>query len=358
MQSQNTGINKKISSKFSSIQIALFLCIAIVMIFFVFVNVFGIIEKISKDYAQLYTTRVTGILNTNLGREITLMTKAANSPALVEWFTDEGNEQKKKDAFIEISSTLDMIKSEKLHFIIAESGNEYSIMTSPSYSEFTPYTKISKDNPEDVWYFECLNANAPYLLNVDIEKTVEGTNTKHQKKVWLNYRVIKNGVPVGVIATGLAFNNVLEELFGEYDHSVRSYIIDNTGTVQMVSILQGDENDVIYERSVPIWEYIEDSAFADTLKNYLLTCDGMFAAMKAPKVAELSNSKYKYAAFSPLAGTNWVVVSFYNSSDLFSLEHFLPMIVIIIGLFVVYLLASSYMNRILLIKPINELVGS
>lgn len=288
-----------------------------------------------------------------MSHEIALMTKATKSETITDWFSDEYNEEKKHAAYRELSSTMQVLNSGNIHFGIEKDRNEYSIDEGDPYEGFNPFTTLAPGRVEDEWYFECIASDQDYLLNVDIDKL------SNKKRVWLNYKVVKDGEVLGALTTGLLFDQVLEELFGKYDsETVKSLVIDENGIIQMDSSLEGEENLLIYENEVPISDVLNDATFNQRLDGYLSGVSGVFDTSKKTEIVELTGGDYRYASIAPIRETMWSVVSFYDSSVLFGLETLWPLVVVIIGLFVIYVVVTSLLNRSLLLKPINRLADS
>lgn len=352
-QQEQKQKTQKIGTRFTLSNTILFVLIAASMFFCSLFVVNNIADTVSKDYAELHSARANGILNSYLSREIALMTNAAESEAITEWFSDEADEEKKQAAYIELSSTLEILNSGNIHFGIEKDRNEYNIDEGDSYEKLIPAATLSPDRADDQWYFECLNSSYAYLLNVDIDKLND------HKRVWLNYKVTNDGEVLGSLTTGLLFDQVLEELFSEYDDkTVRSLVIDEKGIIQMDSSLEGEENLLIYENEVSINEVLDDPAFKQESEKYLSNVSGLFDGTKQIEIIELQSGNYRYASLSPIRETTWSVVSFYDSSALFNFQTLWPLIVVIIGLFVLYVIVTNLLNRRILLKPINKLADS
>jgi len=339
---------RKLSTKFSIANILIFLLAASMMASFMAVNITHITDEVSQDYARLYSARVIGILNAHLDREIALMTHLSRSPELLRWFDDESNASKRRGAFDQMKSTMELLQGGNLYFAIGDSHHEFFIQQDVLYADFTHFAEISADNPEDAWYFECISAPYDYVLNVDTNK-LDG-----RKFVWLNCKVERNGSIMGAMTTGLVLNQVLDELFSEYDSRyVRSFVIDLEGLVQMDSAPEEIDDQLIFENTYHVADVISDASFSDALTPYLAGVNGMSQALQPPQVVHLSSSYYRYASIAPIAGTTWSVVSFYNSSSLFNFGHLMPLALLIFGLLIAYMLVSVVISRRLFIAPIG-----
>lgn len=343
----------KIGSKLRNANVVLFVLVAMVMLVMSYFVIRQVAHNVAQDYARLYSTRVTGILNAHLNREIALMTDLTHSDAITQWFADEADDEKKQRAFSEMRSTMELIYGQNLYFGVNESLNEYSFEDTMDYQNFTPYARLSPTRFEDLWYFECAEAQTPYVLNVDIDKLT------NRKRVWLNHKVEQDGKFLGVMATGLMFDQVLEELFGTYDsNTIHTVVIDDKGIVQMDSNLLGDDSMVIYNNDHYVHEYSDDDKFDAIINAYLKKNSGFHVKNVEPEIIHLQDSNFQYASYAPINQTNWSVVTFYNTNSLFTISELWPLFLIIIGLFVLYTTITNYLNRKWLIDPFSNLVES
>ena len=345
--------NKSIIGQLRNLNIILFLIIAGIMFVSMFYTINNISNTVSKDYAKLYADNAVGKLNTYLNEEIALITKVAQSNAIIDWFKDEENQTKKNDAYEEIMSTINVSSSKHLYIGVLDSLNEYNVEGNYLIEDVVPLAKLSDDFDKDNWFFECLSSEYDYLLNVDIDKAYQ------RELVWLNCKVQKDGVVYGVVCVGLEFSHILDDLFSEYDNNdVRSLIIDEAGNIQMDSFLSGSEN-FIYaiddQRNIKDeFKKIEYLNNLDCLKN---RCD--YGATNDPvKVINLSEDEYQYVTIAPIDATTWTVVTLYNSSALFDITMILPIFFMIIIIFIFLIIATNSLILSFFINPFKKLVKS
>ena len=344
--------SRKLETGFRDTSVVFFVGMACLMLLVMALMLHFTTKAVSADYARLYSARAIGILNSHLNREIALMRKAVQSAAIVEWFAAEDNYGKKISAYQEMKSLMDVLYSSNLYFGVEKSRNEYSMDAESSFTEFAPFSLLKEDRFTDKWYFECLKSANDYKLNVDIDKL------KRRKLVWLNYKIVDKGTVLGVLATGLQFDHVIDEIFGEYDkNNVRGIVIDEKGVIQMDSAV-GDGDKLIFESLRTLKDEVKDPAFSAVMDNHLAAISGFFAAAVSPTVVELSGGRYGYVAIAPIEATNWTVVTFYNSSSLFSLTKLWPLFLVMLAVLVVYSLAFGFMTRKFIFSPFSSLMGS
>lgn len=314
----------------------------------------NITTTVSRDYARLYSIKTLGTLNTHLTREIGLITKAVNSKAITDWFSDENNATKKRLAYEEMNSFMHVLYSPNLYFGIESSRNEYSIEATTPYEQFTPYDVLREGRFDDRWYFECLASRYDYELNVDIDKL------KHRKLVWLNHKVILNGKATGVLCTGLQFDRILRDLFGQYDtDSVRGIVIDEHGVIQMDSAIPGIRDQLVFDNNKHIRdEFAADQPFLEAVSTHLAGIDGYFGPTGDTEVIALSNGPYTFASIAPIQSTRWTVVTFFNASSLFTVSSLLPLLAVLIAMLVIYAAAVSVLGEKQIFTPFKRLMQS
>lgn len=348
-----TGRNN-LFARFRKINIALFAIVTIIIFTVMFFILEDITDIVSKDYAQLYAENAVGTLNTYLNGEIALITKAAKSSAIIDWFEDEENQEKKLHAYEEMMGTIEVSSSQNLYIGIEKSLHEFSIEKDITVDNIKHFATLSKENPDDIWYFECVANNKDYLLNVDIDKAYE------RKRVWLNYKVSRGGNVYGVLCTGLEFSKVVENLFSKYNEkSVRGLIIDEKGIIQMDSSLVGNER-FLYVLDVgrKISDEFTDPTLLEGIKEYTKNMEGYYSTDSITTVLKLSNQKYRYATIAPIASTTWSVITLYNSSALFDVAKLVPMIVTILIIFIIFIFAINRTISIFILSPFKSLVNS
>ena len=344
----------RIAVRFRNVSTALFVLMALLMAAGVTLVLHRITRTVSRDYAAFYTIKTIGTLNTHLNREIGLVTKAARSRAITDWFADESDPEKRLLAYEEMMSYIDVLYSGNLYFGIEASRNEYSMEENATIDDVIPYDTLRPGRFDDRWYFECLESDMDYVFNVDIDKL------RHRKLVWLNYKVRgRDGSPLGVFCTGLQFDKVLEELFGEYDNeNVRGLVVDERGIIQLDSDRESLGNLLIFENDQHITDYFPDPAFVSAVTKHLEGIDGYFTSVLNPEVIELGDGRYSYASIAPIESTNWSVVTFYNASSLFSMRKLTPLFAVMFLVFVAYTVAFSLLSRRMIFLPFDGLMRS
>lgn len=115
---------------------------------------------------------------------------------------------------------------------------------------------LTPDNSENVWYYEFLEGDEEYSLNVDNDEAAEDVIT-----VFINCKINdETGKTVGVVGVGLRVQN-LQQLLESYDeqYQIKAELIDEHGIIQISSEDTGDEGVNLFN----------SSAYIDTDQSFL-----------------------------------------------------------------------------------------
>ena len=310
----------------------------------------GIIETITAEYAGQYAISSAEALSTHISRDINIVSKVASSNAVIEWLMDEDNMGKKSLAHEEMKGIVSDLYSYNLYIGVEKTLNQYSVGLSSQNDDFILVDKFSENDPNDVWYFESINSGRDYLLNIGIDREMR------RKRVWIDYKVTKDGVPIGVISTGLEFSHVVGELFSQYDRgNVRGLIINEEGVIYMDSALMGDKDFLFNEFETHIDEEFSNSQLLPAIKSHLFNSESYPEEIEKPVVIQLRSGPYSNVTIEPIRSTNWSIVILSGAVSLFSFNYFVPMIIIVLVMLSIAALSTSVANYRLIFMPLGKL---
>jgi len=340
---------RKISVRMRIINICLFVLVLALIIIMAVIMATDVASRASSDLAFFYSLEAMKEFNSSISRDLALVQKVARSKAVTDWFADEGDQVKKFAAYNEMMDYIGLLNSAELYFGIGRSLNEYSIRGG-SIMEFVPFDVILPDDPYNCWFFDVLSSDNEYAFNIDKDKVT------HEWRLWINHKVVSGSEPVGVFCSGFQVEEILHSMFSRYkQNDVKGFVIDKHGLIQLDSDFNdydsGKEDIHIHMESV-------DPAFDDFIDSYLAGIDGYFSPDSHPEVIKLSKGSYRFASVAPLTNSDWLVVTFYDSSSLFSAATLLPLVAMLISIFVLYTLASSAISRHFVLSPLNNLTAS
>lgn len=177
----------------------------------------------------------------------------ANDTLLKECLYEE------KDSALDRSYTLRVQEYLKAYKAKYDFQSVFLVSTSTGrYYHFNGLDRVlTEDNPENTWYFDFLENDEEYSLNVDNDEAGGDTIT-----VFVNCKVMgSDGHVIGVVGVGMEVVN-LQELLKSYDqrfHS-QSMLIDENGIIQLSSDASGDKHINLTEMSD--YEKITDVIFS------------------------------------------------------------------------------------------------
>jgi diguanylate cyclase (GGDEF)-like protein len=340
-------MKKKYKSKISShirniniLLLAVFIVLATIMVTAV---VTDITSSASETLARLYSLEVVGKFSMHVNRDLALVQKASISAAITNWFADEENQEKKLAAYRSLMEFSEMLQNTGSYFVIHKTLHEYSIQSGTPFEELKHYDIIEPGHSIDAWYYDCISSQNDYTLYIDVNK-ITG-----ERFLWINHKVFKDGNIVGAFASGLPFEELAQELFSHYDgRYVRGYIIDRNSSIKIDSHVPGQH----------LRDLNDDPSFGYIIKTYLANMDGYFDSEAQPVLVKLEKSTFKYVSIAPIAGSDWFVVIFFNNQSLFHVTKLMPLIIILLLAFFLYVIAERILMRRLVFFPLTNLTKS
>ncbi|MBP7563853.1 MAG: cache domain-containing protein, partial [Candidatus Cloacimonetes bacterium] len=214
-------IQSSLSRIFISILLFLYL-ITIIAAVYAFIGSSG---KISKNYINRFV-KAQNQLEKNklialLERELTLSQKLADDPAIIKWIQNENNSSQMLLAEEQLTSYHKLIETSS-QFIAIKSSNHFYLGNIR-----TPGKVLVEGTSADRWFYEALNAEKDYSLNVNYD------NLLNKVMVWINVLVRdKDGNAIAVAGSGIDLSGFLEKLLLHDEKGVSTVIINSLGQIQ------------------------------------------------------------------------------------------------------------------------------
>jgi diguanylate cyclase (GGDEF)-like protein len=307
----------------------------------------------SEKLARFYSIEAVGRFNLHVNQELALVRDISRSTTVIDWFTDEENPAKRAAAYREIMNYVGMLNSSNVYFGINKSLNEYSINNKTTFAEFLPFDRINPADTYDDWYYNCIKSIHEHIFNIGVNKM---TKIPH---FGINYKVMEGNNPVGVVCSGLSFEEMIDCLFSQYNNkNVMGYIIDKNGYIQMDSIPSDFRFDEKERPGNNIRVICPEPVFVSALDKYLNNINDYFDMFSQAEVIKLEKNYYLYVSIAPITGTDWSIVTFFNNHALYSIKKFIPLLIIVLSAFLLYTLVSSIFMHWLVFRPVNHLTKS
>ena len=340
----------KIAVRSRNINIALFALALVFMIMALFAGLNRIIEQVAVDYVARYATSCADALSARISKEVSLMANAAGSGAVIDWLNDEDNDEKKLFVFREMAGILGELYSDNLYIGVEKSRREYSVSSDYTNDIIRHFTVLDSGNPADSWYFDCIYSDSDYTLNIGIDAELD------RKRVWLNYKITQNGTILGVLCTGLGFTYIAGELFSQYDdNNIRGLIVDKNGIIYMDSSMLYDDAYLHYTFESKIEDKFSDPVLHTALQAHFDDTAGDIEQESRPVTIKLQGREYGYMAIAPIDYTDWSAVILYDASSLLGISMFLPVIIAMLLLLIIFAIATSAVGYRLIFMPLAKL---
>jgi diguanylate cyclase (GGDEF)-like protein len=340
----------RLSARFRRMNILIFavaLCI-IATVTILMLN--GIIKTISVGYAEQYALSLSEALSERINREIYAVSKIAHSSDVIDWLGDEGDKDKTASAVEEMVDIVSDLYSYNLYVGLESSLNQYRIGIDFIEGDILLIDILDINDPADAWYFNAINSGRDYVLDIGIDREMG------RKRVWVDYKVSKDNIPLGVISTGLEFSHIVGELFSQFDSSnIRGLIIDEQGTILMDSALMRDKDFLFSEFQAHIDEEFQNPELFSVVGSYLESAGLYLEEPGEPMVVNLKSGSYRNVTLMPVKATNWSVVILSGGVSLLNSSYFLPIIITVLVLLTVVALVTSAANYRLIFLPLGKL---
>ena len=342
----------RISVRFRNVTLVTFLCAFFAIATFMAIAFMNVTARLSAEYAEKYAVSAAEALSAHINKEIGLMSKAAHSDAVIRWMSDEYNEDAKALAYGELTGIVGELYSYNLYVGLESSLNEYGLDESLPSSQFEQVDTIDKSDPQYGWYFTCIASDADYVISVGIDELTL------RKRIWLDYKVMHDGAPIGVICTGLEFSHLAWELFSQFeDKDSRGLVIDDSGEIHIDSKLMSNHEFLYSDRNIKIGNEFTDKRLLSDVQGYLNGIDGIFMNVSEPVTFRLSGEMYSNMTLMPIRYTDWSVVILSGASQ-YSILLFVPISIIVLVLLLLFALAVIIVNSRLIFMPIDKLSRS
>jgi len=340
----------RLAARFRRMNILIFAAAFCVIAAMILVLLNSVIAMISAEYAQQNALSSAESLSVRINREIDLVSQIARSDAVIEWSMDEGSEYKMELAIKEMTDKVPELYSYNLYIGLEGSRNQYRVIVENAVGSAMHIDVLSQYEPNDAWYFKSIGADRVYTLDIAIDRELQ------RKRVWIDYNVMRDDVPLGVLSTGLEFSHVVGELFTHYSSgNMRGLIIDEDGVIHMDSALIYDREFLFSEFMVPIDEEFSNTELLAAIELHMRNNEGYSSETGVPAATKLSSGPYRNVTIMPIRETNWSVVILSGSVSLFNISYFVPILITVLVLLIVVAFVTSAANYRLIFLPLGKL---
>ncbi|MDD7794463.1 diguanylate cyclase [Clostridium sp. 'White wine YQ'] len=308
-----------------------------------------ITQNVSKEYARLHTNELVAYVQEKLDREIALAEKAANSDEIIMWMENESNINDKEIAFNELQEFSNVFQDSNSFIVLNKSKQMYYVNNETKYNNFNSIGKLDENNISDKWYFQYISSNRKYSLFTTNNRFLSS------KDIWVSVKVQDGDELLGIVGCTINLQEFLNEaLIQHQDSESKSVIINEYGLVEMDS---GNSNSQIKDKDSNlnsqryVYDLSSDPKFKKSIDEYLKSSE-------EPTIIPLDDKEYQYAAVAPVRNSNWRVVTFFNSKNLYSPSKLMGIIGLVFLIMMAMVLIISYVVKRVFMNPFGKLKES
>ncbi|WP_417584276.1 GGDEF domain-containing protein [Pelagibacterium sp.] len=284
-----------------------------------------------------------------LGQELSLAETLSRSPAILDWFANENDEELKARGLAEMEHYRNAFTDKSVFLVINGSGHYYFNDALNSYGD-DPYRYTLRPTLErDSWYYATRGRREGCHLNVNVDDVLKVT------KVWMNCLVSRNGEVLGMVGTGLDLSSFIQDVVDVSEPGVESIFVDQGGAVQAHR-----DASLVDFRSITkdIAEKTTVFSLVDDVADMALLRAMMNGALEAPdeiRTAMLTMSGLpKLVGVGYLGHIGWYNITVMDVETIIDRRVFLPVGLAAIAILLAVGLVLSWIFRIVVLNRIEK----
>jgi len=320
----------------TSLAITIGTFVVLIILVLGWVHYFSVSQAVMKDvYEKQLITSLRAhqsSLQALLERAIETSEILADDPALIEWFSSNGENSKAKELALKKLDKLQQDFGYPTVFAVSKKTHEY-------WREGNNLLDIvSEDDPDDSWFFETLSSKRKSTLNFDYN------NELNETILFVNVLMGDASNPIGVAGVGID-PSVLIEQFKNDKNTKNSFLwlIDKSGKIIM--------SEHIEEINQPLNEILDKNIVSNLFNKNTKTII---------QDSEFKNEKVEVAAMN-VGETDYLVVLVVSEKDLLAILDvislntiWLTFIILILTLMVVSILAKRITTPIIRLTNLSN----
>nr|WP_243425632.1 diguanylate cyclase [Clostridium paridis] len=308
-----------------------------------------ITQNVSKEYARLHTNELVAHVQEKLARDKALAEKASNSVELIKWMENEDNIKDKEIAYNELREFSDVFQDSNSFIVLNKSKQMYYVDNQTTFDKFNSIGRLDENNVFDKWYFQYITSNSKYSLFTTNNRFLES------KDIWISVKVQDGDKLLGIVGCTINLEKFLKEtLIKHQDNESKTLIINEHGLIEMNSDSSNSQiKDEDSNLKTPRYAYdlSSDQEFKQKVEAYL-------KSPEEPIIIHLNDKEYQYAAIAPVSNSNWRVVTFFNSKNLYSPSKLMGIIGLVFLIMMAMVLIISYLVKKVFMIPFGKLKES
>jgi len=284
-------------------------------------------------------------------REIELSKKLAKEPAILQMALHENNKVLREKGLETLEKYRSKFRDQSYFIAFVQSENYYFNDNLNQYKSKQPNYTLSKKNSKDQWFYDTIQQNDDYRVNVNVD-TVLGTT-----KVWINCLLKDNGKTIGVLGTGLNLTEFLKDTIASNHDGIRTVLINEDLAIQ----LDQDAKLIDYASiSKKLGEHqtlsliLKNQAYLDLLRKEIKILEKSENENLVKTLWMEIDGKEYIVGLAYLKEVDWFSVSIINASELMIVDN-LSIFFILTFFFMIAIFIFMLIYNFFVLKPLNRL---
>jgi len=338
---------KSLNKVFISIVIIIYIVTILFSAFAFFTTSTRISEEYLKSYIQTQNELEVSSILAFMEKEIAMSRKLAEDPLIRKWMINQNDMELTQLVQEQLDSYRDFISS-GTHFMAVKSSLNYYLENIEQ-----PAKTLKKDLTADRWFFEALEKNEDYSLNVDYQESLG------EIRLWINVTVRdENDNAIGLAGSGIYINDFLKEIILHEDNNLNTILINEQGHIQGHedrTIMDHNGMSITDETKITIYDLLKEQQESKLIQQ-------MIQEIKDSSKIEIFELKYEgmdcLAAMGFIPQLNWYNLVLIEKDTIMSWRDFLPLILLFVISALVIILSIIFLFTKLITNPIKKLTNA
>ncbi|KZL92520.1 SpoIIE family protein phosphatase [Clostridium magnum] len=249
----------------------------------------AVIHKLKSTDIYNLARSISGVIDGKIEKSLETSLTLADDPTIIKWI-ESSDEDKQSERIVQ----------SKMGNIVNDLGYDTSFLVSNKTNNYWSYHNkkfelldvVSKEDPNDKWYFNTINMKKRYAINIDSNSEL------HNTFLWINTLVGDIYNPIAVTGIGMDLGSVIGELIAEES---KNEVKNDIWLVNESNIISLSKNSEYINKNLS--DYIPDS-LASTIGKHGNLDDKEF------EVSEYKNTKGEIydLAFKGIKGCGWKII--------------------------------------------------
>ncbi len=318
---------KSLKFRILLINITIVLIVTVSLVFLMNTNVSNkIIQDLQEQRLNEYIESAKSEIQAQILKAMETSLLLADDKVLNKWFSEGEPDGEFKELALE---KLDVLTKKYKY----EASFAVNIITKNFWSSnYTLVQKVSKNEPDDSWFFDGLKMGKKIDINVDYNKKLKTTN------VWFNALMGSVENPNGIAGVGISLNELANQFMqNKFSENSKLWLISGQNIIQL-----SDNTD---ESNKEIFEYVDKTIIEEINKK----------EDNNPKLSySIDNERYEFI-MSNIQGTEYKILAKIPRDDV--LGFLIELRLILYGIAAIFIVLSAILMFIMInrsLKPLNQ----